>query len=210
MAEDGYVGLSMERVAQRVEYSKGTIYLHFACKEDLLAAMVLRTMRARIELWQRAAMFEGRTRERIVAMIELDERFFGIYPDHIRQMQVTRVSSILTKAAAERQQALRMAETRLMAIIAGILRDAVARDDLVLTHGRTAEEMAFGLLALVVGARSLIHSDIPLENLGIRVPASSLLQSLDDLLDGLGWRPLSNEWDYGETRKKIHDLKLPA
>ena len=27
MAEDGYVGLSMERVAQRVEYSKGTIYL---------------------------------------------------------------------------------------------------------------------------------------------------------------------------------------
>jgi hypothetical protein len=103
-----------------------------------------------------------------------------------------------------------MTENRLMAIISGIVRDAVAQGELALARHKTAEEAAFALLALVVGARALMHSDIPLENLGIREPRGCFLRSVDDLLDGMGWRPLASEWDYKETRRRIHAIKLPA
>ena len=37
--QNGYVQLTMERIAEAVEYSKGTIYNHFASKEDIFQAV---------------------------------------------------------------------------------------------------------------------------------------------------------------------------
>ena len=42
LSEEGYDGLVMERLAERVGISKGTIYQHFAKKEDLFGAIILR------------------------------------------------------------------------------------------------------------------------------------------------------------------------
>ncbi len=33
IVRDGYHGLSMDRIAEALEYSKGTIYQHFSCKK---------------------------------------------------------------------------------------------------------------------------------------------------------------------------------
>ena len=42
LAEQGYDGLIMDVLAERVGISKGTIYQHFATKEDLFGAILLR------------------------------------------------------------------------------------------------------------------------------------------------------------------------
>jgi AcrR family transcriptional regulator len=42
LREEGYEGLVMERLAERVGVSKGTIYQHFDKKEDLFGAIILR------------------------------------------------------------------------------------------------------------------------------------------------------------------------
>ena len=42
LAEQGYDGLIMDVLAERVGISKGTIYQHFATKEDLFSAILLR------------------------------------------------------------------------------------------------------------------------------------------------------------------------
>ncbi|MGH2390317.1 MAG: TetR/AcrR family transcriptional regulator, partial [Chloroflexota bacterium] len=42
LSEEGYEGLVMERLAERVGISKGTIYQHFDKKEDLFGAIILR------------------------------------------------------------------------------------------------------------------------------------------------------------------------
>ncbi len=42
LAEQGYDGLTMDLLADRVGISKGTIYQHFSTKEDLFGAIVLR------------------------------------------------------------------------------------------------------------------------------------------------------------------------
>jgi len=33
---EGYSTLSMDRIAELAEYSKGTVYQHFSCKEEIL------------------------------------------------------------------------------------------------------------------------------------------------------------------------------
>jgi AcrR family transcriptional regulator len=35
----GYHGLTMARVADSAEYSKGTLYQHFSCKEELIITL---------------------------------------------------------------------------------------------------------------------------------------------------------------------------
>lgn len=46
IAEKGEAGASMDDIAARAEYSKSTIYVYFASKEDILGHLVLEDMRA--------------------------------------------------------------------------------------------------------------------------------------------------------------------
>ena len=59
IVQDGYHGLSMDRIAEALEYSKGTIYQHFSCKEEILMALVNQAMERRLDLFRRAAAFRG-------------------------------------------------------------------------------------------------------------------------------------------------------
>ncbi|MFT5093045.1 MAG: AcrR family transcriptional regulator, partial [Porticoccaceae bacterium] len=44
LAEGGYLGLSMDAIAEQLEYSKGTIYNHFPCKEEIIISLAVETM----------------------------------------------------------------------------------------------------------------------------------------------------------------------
>ncbi len=76
IVQDGYHGLSMDRIAEALEYSKGTIYQHFSCKEDILMALVNQAVECRLDLFRRAAAIRGRSRERITAIGASCEVFF--------------------------------------------------------------------------------------------------------------------------------------
>ena len=64
----GYNHLTMDRVAEIVEYSKGTIYNHFASKEDLVCSLCCRCVGNLIDIFERAYNYEGTTRERYSAI----------------------------------------------------------------------------------------------------------------------------------------------
>ena len=57
LVESGYLGLSMDAIAGSLSYSKGTIYNHFPCKEEIIIALALQTMKKRFQLFQDAAQF---------------------------------------------------------------------------------------------------------------------------------------------------------
>ena len=90
IVEQGYHGLSMDRIAGALEYSKGTIYQHFTCKEEILLAIVNQTMEKRQATFRRAATFRGRPRERMTAIGFAAELFFRLYPDHLHIENVLR------------------------------------------------------------------------------------------------------------------------
>ena len=208
LLEHGYLGLSMDRIAQEVEYSKGTVYQHFSSKEDLLAAMVLHTMDQRIALLEKAATYPGRPRERLVALVEAEYVFYGLNPAQLRAAQLVRISSILSKANPERRSALQASETRCVGIINGIIRDGLANGDLTLPPEARVEQVTFGLVSIVVGFRFMLHSDIDLAHVGIPDPGTTAWRSVHALLDGYGWRPLSGDLDYQHTRMTARHMVM--
>src|SRR5690349_21328579 len=68
LLRDGFQNLNLDALAECIEYSKGTLYLHFKTKEDIALAVVTRALKERADLFERAVQFHGRSRERVRAI----------------------------------------------------------------------------------------------------------------------------------------------
>jgi AcrR family transcriptional regulator len=206
LVERGYLGLTMDRIAKATEYSKGTIYQHYSCKEDVLIGVAIQTAAKRSAMFDQAATFKGRTRERILAIGVAADLFVQLYPDHFKSEQVARMQSLRDKTCPERQRQLQQCEFRCMAIATGIVRDGVAQGDLVLPEGTTPEELTWGLWSMSFGTLTVVANQLyPLSDLGLPDPMKALVRNQHILLDGYGWKPFSTEWDYEATQKRILD-----
>jgi AcrR family transcriptional regulator len=203
IVRDGYHGLSMDRIAEALEYSKGTIYQHFSCKEEILMALVNQTMERRLELLRRAAAFRGRSRERMTALGVAVELFFQLYPDHIHTEHTIRITSIKEKASDKRRLSLESCEARCSEVVRGVIRDAVAAGDLQLSDDFGVEDLAFGLWSITFGGYSIAATSPSLASLGIHEPLLAIRGNGIRLLDGVGWKPLSTETDLAPLLDRI-------
>src|SRR6185437_16047392 len=121
IVEDGYHGLSMDRIAEALEYSKGTIYQHFSCKEDILMALANQAMQRRLDLFRRAAAFRGRPRELITAIGIACELFFQLYRDHFHVESAIRITSVKEKTSEQRRMLLERCEASCFEIMRGVI-----------------------------------------------------------------------------------------
>lgn len=195
IVEDGYHGLSMDRIAEALEYSKGTIYQHFSCKEDILMALVNQAMQRRVELFRRAAAFRGSSRERISAIGVAAELFFNLYPDNVHVEQAIRLNSIREKTSEQRRLCLEACEASCSEVVCGVIRDAVAAGELQVSEDFTIEHLVFGLWSITFGGHSIAMTSPSLSNLGISEPLQVIRGNCNRLLDGAGWKPLSHDID---------------
>ena len=211
MLEKGYLGLTMERVASALEYSKGTIYQHFGNKEEILAQLAIESAGVRSELFARAATFQGRTRERLAAVGVADHLFVSLHKDHFAIERIVDAHSIRAKTSEKRQQRLDEASEHCQQVLIGLVRDAVSQGDLELEGPETPSAITFGLWSMSVGADQLMAApDLELDyKLGIEDPFQVLFRNYNALLDGFGWRPLTHEWDYQASVQRIHDEVFP-
>jgi AcrR family transcriptional regulator len=203
IVEQGYHGLSMDRIAETLEYSKGTIYQHFTSKEDVLMALANQAMERRVGLFRRAASFRGRPRERMAAIGVAAEVFFRLHPDHLHIEHVIRLSSVREKTSEERRRFLEHCESSCLEVTGGIVRDAIAVGDLKLPADFTPEQLVFGLWGLTFGGYSIAASSPSLTNLGIHEPMTAILINANMMLDGFGWLPLSSEIDLSKLIERI-------
>ena len=203
LLQDGYLGLTMDRVAARTEYSKGTLYQHFRNKEELLIALSQRITDFKAELFARATAFEGRPRERMMAIGLAYRLWASKYPDDIRVTQVLRARSLSAKVRPELQQRLECAEEACRCEVVELVTDAQAVGDLVLPDELQPGQIAFGLWAQCWGGWTLGLLDFDLSDLGIQDVGEQVMRHCQALLDGHGWRPLTTEWDYDRTRQRI-------
>ena len=68
--EKGYYETSMEEIATRVGIAKGTVYLHFASKEALVAALVTRDMEIFLEEFESLLASEQTARAKLEALLK--------------------------------------------------------------------------------------------------------------------------------------------
>jgi hypothetical protein len=88
-------------------------------------------------------------------------------------------------------------------VVAGVVRDAVASEDLVLPQGFTPEKLVFGLWSLTSGAFSIVFTSDSLAQMGLDDPFETVREHTDALLDGHGWKPLSHQFDSNQILNKI-------
>ncbi len=203
LAEQGYHGLNMDRIAEKLQQSKGTIYNHFSCKEEIIIALAIETMEKRIDLFSRAAMFRGNSRERFQAIGFAAELFVKMYPNHFSVEQIIRSSSIWEKTSEKRRSIVQLCEHRCIGIVAGVVMDAISQGDLTLPAGFTPQDLVFGVWSHSSGAYSIIATNDSLEELGISEPFSVVRQNINKQLDGFGWKPLSGEFDIDAVIQRV-------
>jgi AcrR family transcriptional regulator len=203
LVEQGYAGLSMDRLAEATEYSKGTIYQHFSTKEDLITALAVESSEQRLTLMAKARTFRGRPRERILALGFADELFVRLHPHYFRSELIIHMAGLESRASSGRREAMTRQDQCVAAWLKEIVQEAIEIGDLPGASLATAGEVAFSLFSMAIGTHlCVVNFPHVIEQLGVVSPQSTLRDRAQALLDGLGWHPLRSEWDYGLT----HDL----
>lgn len=203
VVREGYHGLNMDRIAEIVNYSKGTVYNHFSCKEEIIIALAIQNASKRVELFQKAAQFKGCPRFRILAIAEAAEKFVREYPDYFLFEQILQLASVREKTSEKRQAIVHGCEMQCMSVVAGVVRDAIAAEDLELPKRLSPEELVFGLWSLTSGAYSIVFTSDSLPQMGLDDPFETVRHHFSALLDGHDWAPLSDSYDAEKILKKI-------
>lgn len=210
LMEQGFAGLSMDRLAEATEYSKGTIYQHFSTKEDLVAALAIQSIENRRELFERARKFEGRARERMFAIGVADELFGRLHPQYYKAEMVIRLANLQDRADVQRRKLLQERDRECIEWLHEVIEAAIADGDLVLREPWKPGCLAMATFAVAVGTHlGLVHADPIFRDGPLEHPCCLKRESVNMMLDGFGWRPLYTEWDYEATRVRVMETIFP-
>lgn len=201
--QHGFNHLTMERIAETVEYSKGTIYNHFASKEDLVCSLCCRCIKNLIEVFERASHYPGTTRERFSAIGIAYSLYHQYNPMDSQNMQALKNHAIREKVSAEKLKDMETLERQITTITQKIVQQAIDCGDLDKNQQSDINTIVFGFWSMHYGAILLDQSDIPLHQLGFDPVVLMLWRNANNLLDGYQWQPLSSTID---TNKLFADI----
>lgn len=205
MHDDGFAALTMDKLTTRSDYSKGTIYNHFSCKEDVLSALGITCLVELSSLFSRAIAFKGTIRERLIAVHFAYMLNARLKPDLFMCALSCKTSTVSEKASEKHQLVSIEKETQLMTLLNNLVVEAVQAGDLDKLKIQSIEavtfcnwSMSFGTLAIMMHAEDAqIVKKLDMQE--------TLLHNICITLDGLSWKPLSSEWDYNKTIKRIKE-----
>jgi AcrR family transcriptional regulator len=198
---EGFSGFSMDRLAEAIGYSRTALYNYFPCKEEVVIALAIEAARRRLELTSLVRSFEARPRERMVAAAEAN---VILYPEFFNIELVAYARTVRERTSPERRAELEDLVMLLYEVGIEIVREAVDCGDLRLPTSMTPERITFSLWIVLVGIFGATSTSEPLERLGIDDLIGLSRQTGRTLMDGFGWRPLPDEWDYRETMRRIY------
>lgn len=204
----GFQNLNLDDLAESVEYSKGTLYLHFKTKEDIALAVVTRALRERADFFERALDFKGASRERIRAVGFACCHFASVYPDYFNVELMLKSHSFWERADRERQDAYGMQGARCFRVVHRIVTEAIQAGDL--SQGDlNPERIVVAIAAMAMGSHCMMRSNNALLLAGISNPLQMVCQNVDVVLDGLGWKPLSTHFDFAAVDRRIKQELYP-
>lgn len=204
MAEEGVSGLTIDKVVARVPYSKGTVYNHFCCKEDLLMALCNNCIEDLLPLFSRAAGFAGSSREQILAIGYAYMLFAQLHPMKFMLVISAKTPAVMERASEAKRQRHQQLETALIGQLLQVILRAIDARELALAPDSSPQQVAFALWSMSFGTIALLHESV--DRCGIRTRIdleSALVQHSNLVLDGLHWTPYSTAHDSGHSVSRI-------
>ncbi len=203
--QDCLTTLTIDKMVAAAPYSKGTIYKHFTSKEDVLLAICNTCMRELHELFARALKFKGNSRERIVAAMIAYVIWAKLHPSQLFVVLSAHSPNVIACASDERVTDHHKCETDMMALMNIEISKAIEKGDLSLPKEMCYEQVTFALWSALWGAMALVTSKGESLKLSNMILERESYTNAKLILDGLGWQPLSNQWDYTDSIKRIID-----
>jgi AcrR family transcriptional regulator len=208
LLKDGFQNLNLDELAEAVEYSKGTLYLHFKTKEDIALAVVTRAQKERADFFERAVQFNGRSRERVQAIGFACCHFANVYPDYYNVEMMLKSLSFWEKADEIRQHQYAMQGGRCFRAIHGLITDGL-KDGELPKGNLSPERVVFAIASTAIGSHIMSRNSHALVLAGIDDPLRALCDNVNVLLDGLSWKPLSSEVDHITVDRRIKKEIFP-
>lgn len=194
ISEHGLLSLQMAKVARACDYATGTLYQHFASKEDLLLAICADQAEKRVAAMARAAHWDAPSRDRMFAVMVADMLFAGRHPDHFRLAQYIFTEAVWRAASQKRRDAVLEAHQPIGELVSQIVADGIQAGDLE-GHGQQMLEIALGQWAMTIGMHNLVHAEGVLDFYKLHEPYRLLLRHGHLHLNGLQWQPLFDPFD---------------
>lgn len=201
--EQGFAGLSLEKLTAKSCYSKGTIYNHFASKEDCLSALCIRAISSILELFKRALTFDGNSREKAVAVHYAYQLYARLQPTLFMAVLSSKAPGVREKTSPERTQVTDSLEFEINNFSDAMFRNAIAEGSLILPDHISVETLTFSNWAMSFGTNALAMSAAEAKAVNRLDPNTLLLQNISLLHDGMNWAPLAKDWDYQNTWQRV-------
>ena len=208
LAEKGIIAFSMLRLAKVAGYSRPTVYRYFPTKADVILSLYVEFSALRYLLIKRVETFDGRPRERLVAITEINAIVFP----HIYSLGFVAPANVADRATPELNQRITEAKKAFGGVTMRVFEEALASGDLVLPSALSREEVGAllkGTVTGALGASGSRHAMADIDHADLKDPIGSMRRMVRMLLDALAWRPLSTEWDYDATMKRIYEEVFP-
>lgn len=197
--------LTIDGLVAQSPYSKGTIYKHFISKEDLLMAICNACIVEIQALFARAIKFEGSSREKIIAVMVSYLIWAKLHPSQLFAVLSAHSPSVAACSSDERNKEHHYYEAQLMAMMNEEIEKAIKAGDLTLPKDMTFKQVTFSLWSSAWGAMALIMSKGSSHELRPMMLERESFTNIELILDGFGWKPLSKDWDYAATIKRVID-----
>lgn len=208
LLRDGFQNLNLDTLAEAVEYSKGTLYLHFKTKEDIALAVVTRATKERADFFERALRFEGRSRERMRAIGFACCHFAKVYPDYYNVEMMLKSHSFWEKADEARQHQYGMQGGRCFRTVHRLVTEGLQSGDLP-QDKLSPEQIVFSIASMAIGSHIMGLNTHATMMAGIEDPFKALCTNVDLVLDGLNWKPRSSELDSVAVDRRIKKQIFP-
>lgn len=188
--KEGCAAVSMDHLAELSEYSRGTVYQHFPCKEEVLIEVCNSSMSYLLSLFERARAIPHSNRDRILAVM-VAHNYFDLRQPHCNKiLQYTSDNSIMDKVSEANLQQHNKLEKSLLLVVSSIVGEALKTEELTMPKDLTAIELVFGLWSLNHGSQLLQAAELHLDEFGITQPEETIARVVAATLDGLNWKPL--------------------
>jgi AcrR family transcriptional regulator len=131
-----YEQVSMERIASEAELAKGTLYLYFDTKEDLVLALVTEELDQLLEKLEKISTRKESAAKRLLAGVRAFYRFtkeHEVFHAVMMRMNMQSIDCSGTLNATAREQFV-LRNQRLFTITANVFTDGVKSGELHLTH----------------------------------------------------------------------------
>lgn len=206
VADHGCHALSIDKVAARFEYSRATVYLHFDNKADVLTALAAKALEHQFGACERALLQPWRTRERLLSILVIHAESIRLRPHLIGVNQLLYDRRLIDEANPARREELAKQRARAYALAEALVREAWSCGDLTPPPRPEPAAVLLPVWSLIVGGGTILADPAGVWRSRLGDPHPVLLQGFHDLLDGMSWRPLSDDWDYHASAARILGL----